>query len=212
MEKITTRFNNVQAVIVGISRYADENIPPLKYARLDAEAVYKVLTDPKLWAIPPENVQLLLDEEATLGNIRTAVGNKLRQKADMVYIYFAGYGTLTTSYIKKRDEDETEKYLVPADTDYEDIPDTAMSISELAEFLEWKQAKQAVVIIDSSFSGFEGGRSFENPLFPIDVEFSDAYLEELGREGRAVLVACEANELAIEIGNRKQGLFTFPGS
>jgi hypothetical protein len=209
MEKITTRFNNVQAVIVGISRYADENIPPLKYARLDAEAVYKVLTDPKLWAIPPENVQLLLDEEATLGNIRTAVGNKLRQKADMVYIYFAGYGTLTTSYIKKRDEDETEKYLVPADTDYEDIPDTAMSISELAEFLEWKQAKQAVVIIDSSFSGFEGGRSFENPLFPIDVEFSDAYLEELGREGRAVLVACEANELAIEIGNRKQGLFTF---
>jgi hypothetical protein len=209
MEKITIPFNSVHAVIIGINRYAGDSIPDLKYARSDAEAVYEVLIDPKRWAIPRENVQLLLDEEATLSNIRTAIGNKLRQKADMVYIYFAGHGTLTSSYTKKRDEDETEKYLVPADADYDDIPDSAVSISELAEFLEWKQAKQTVVIIDSSFSGFEGGRSFENPLFPIDVEFSDAYLEDLVGERRAIIVACEANELAIEINNRKQGLFTF---
>lgn len=209
MGKANISLYNVQAVIVGINRYLDDSIPRLKFARADAEAIDEVLTSPGLWAIPPDNVTLLLDEQASLNNIRSALGGALRRKADIVYFYFAGHGSLATASVKKPGGDGTEKYLVPVDAEYDDIPNTAISIREIAEFLEWKQARQAMLIFDCSFNGFEGGRTFENPLFPIEFEFTDAYLNELAGEGQAVMVACEANQLALEMSNRKQGLFTY---
>jgi hypothetical protein len=81
---------NAHAVIIGIDKYQDQKIPKLTFARADAEGVYQILTDPELGRIPPDNVILLLDEDATQRNIRSAIGTKIPKRAgeqDMIYVY-----------------------------------------------------------------------------------------------------------------------------
>ena len=62
------------AVIIGINEYVDPNIPNLRFARADAEAIHDVLIDPAIGRFKPENVTLLVDGEATERNIRSALG------------------------------------------------------------------------------------------------------------------------------------------
>ena len=83
-------------MIIGISDYQDPNIPDLRFARKDAEAVYEVLTDPAIGGFKKENVLLLVDEDATFMNIRSALRDWLVEKVsgedDLVFIFFSGHG------------------------------------------------------------------------------------------------------------------------
>lgn len=72
---------DAHAVIIGINKYRDSKIPDLAFARADAEGIYQALTDPELGRISPDNISLLLDEEATQRNIRSAIGTKLPRRA-----------------------------------------------------------------------------------------------------------------------------------
>src|SRR5262245_17763671 len=82
------------AVIVGIDTYLDAGIPDLRFARKDAEAIYRVLTDPEVGRFHPDNVVTLFDAEATERGIRSALGMELRRRstrASLVCIYYAGH-------------------------------------------------------------------------------------------------------------------------
>ena len=95
MEKQNNFRKNAHAVIIGIDKYQDSKIPDLMCARADARGIYDVLTDPELGRIHPDNVILLLDEQATQVNIRTAISHEIPRRADakdMVFIYYAGHG------------------------------------------------------------------------------------------------------------------------
>ncbi|MBT9438251.1 MAG: tetratricopeptide repeat protein, partial [Desulfobacterales bacterium] len=106
---------NAYGVVIGIGKYQDEGIPTLKYAKEDALEIYNILTDPKYGNFPKENVRLLLDEQATLTEIRSAMGTFLARKAgkdDMVCIYFAGHGSPEIDPTGNAD-DKLEKFIVP---------------------------------------------------------------------------------------------------
>ncbi|MGH7601986.1 MAG: caspase family protein, partial [bacterium] len=125
-----------RAVIIGVNKYQDDKISNLSFARADAEGVYRLLTDPELGRIFPENVILLLDEEATQRNIRSAIGTKLPRQAgenDLVYIYYAGHGSPVIDP-QSRSRDGIEKYLVPSDADLDDLFATAISMNEIQTF------------------------------------------------------------------------------
>ena len=81
MKNVTSVRRNAHAAVIGINKYEDSRIPDLTFARADAEGVYQVLIDPELGRFSPDNVTLLLDEEATQRNIRTEIGNALRRRA-----------------------------------------------------------------------------------------------------------------------------------
>jgi hypothetical protein len=57
---------NKYALIVGINEYSGLNIPPLRFAVNDAEALYRVLTDSLRGAFHPESVVLLTDMTARM--------------------------------------------------------------------------------------------------------------------------------------------------
>ena len=102
------------AVIVGNSHaYKDPRIPNLRFARKDAEAVYKVLTDPAIGRFSPDNVITLLDGDATERKIRSALGTKLPRltsKTSTVCIYYAGHGAPVIDVdAKRRSADNIEK-------------------------------------------------------------------------------------------------------
>ncbi len=140
MEKNKNNANTfrpeARAVIIGVNKYQDDKISNLSFARADAEGVYRLLTDPELGRIFPENVILLLDEEATQRNIRSAIGTKLPRQAgenDLVYIYYAGHGSPVIDP-QSRSRDGIEKYLVPSDADLDDLFATAISMNEIQTF------------------------------------------------------------------------------
>jgi len=197
------------AVIIGIDRYRDARIPPLQFSRGDARALFRVLSDSDRWGIPREHINLLLNEDATRDNIRSAMGAQLRRRAGMVYIYFSGYGAPALNLASRSGRPAIEKYLLPADANPEDLPGSAISLAEIKEFLEWRQAEQAVLLLDTSFSPGEGGRSFRNPHFPASIELTDREFEILAGEGTAILAACKAGEVALELAPVGHGLFTY---
>jgi hypothetical protein len=81
------------AVIIGVGRYDNGDVPTLRYAVPDAESIYQVLTGPA--GFKKEHVLLLTDKgerKPTLRNIRWALGTFLSRSArkdDTVVIFFA---------------------------------------------------------------------------------------------------------------------------
>jgi len=201
---------NAHAVIIGINKYQDQKIPDLEFARADAEGVYQILTDPELGRISPENVTLLMDEEATQRNIRSAIGTKLPRRAgeqDMVYIYYAGHGSPLMDP-KSRSRDGMEKYLVPTDAELDDLRATGISMDEIQKFFGWIESKQVMFFIDACYSGEAGGRTFQNPLHKGRNVLTAEFLEDLAGEGRLVVTACDVNEVSLETPEMGHGLFT----
>src|ERR1041385_4843930 len=83
------------ALITGIGTYRDPRIPRLRFTRCDAEALARLLIDPSRAAFPEKNVQTLLDEQATLRNIKSAISGWLFNRAgadSTVIVFFAGHG------------------------------------------------------------------------------------------------------------------------
>jgi len=210
MNQSSNLRSNAHAVIIGIDKYQDQKIPNLTFARADAEGVYEILTDPELGRIPPDNVILLLNEEATQRNIRSAIGTKIPKRAgeqDMVYIYYAGHGSPVMDP-KSRSRDGMEKYLVPTDAELDDLRATGISMDEIQRFFGWIESKQVMFFIDSCYSGEAGGRTFHNPQYQGRHLLSAEFLEDLASEGRLVVTACDVNEVSLETQDIGHGLFT----
>ena len=108
------------AVIIGISNYRDSRIPSLRYAAADAKAFYAWAISPDGGRYAPANIKLLLDEDATVGNIRDALYIWLKQALaeDVVTIYFACHGS------PESPDSQKNLYLLPYDTDYQRIAST----------------------------------------------------------------------------------------
>ena len=77
---------NRHALIIGISRYAQANIPPLPGARIDRVSATQMAT---VMQVPASNISYLQDDQATGDNIRKALrelGDKV-QEGDRVFIH-----------------------------------------------------------------------------------------------------------------------------
>ncbi|TMA32237.1 MAG: caspase family protein, partial [Deltaproteobacteria bacterium] len=83
------------AVIIGVSHYQSGRIPDLLSPAKDARDLFATINDPdNAFNFQDDHVVLLLDEAATLRNIRTALSRWLLQRVgdgDSVLIYFAGH-------------------------------------------------------------------------------------------------------------------------
>jgi formylglycine-generating enzyme required for sulfatase activity/uncharacterized caspase-like protein len=201
------------AVIVGINTYRDPHIPDLRFARNDAEEVYRVLTDPSVGRFNPDNVITLLDADATERRIRSALGTQLRRrtsKDSTVCVYYAGHGAPVIDVeARPRSADSIEKYLVPHDAEADDLRSSAISMDSIQECLTL-DVRQVICFFDTCYSGAAGGRSFERNLYrPRALNFSDEHLDRLAGEGRVVITACEKDEISLESSEKGHGLFTY---
>ncbi len=86
---------DVHAVVVGVSDY--ENIRELKFAHRDAIAFADFISQNSYWFNNKE-VSLLINKNATAGNILAAMQQKLNNidSADLFIFYFAGHGDVET--------------------------------------------------------------------------------------------------------------------
>ena len=197
---------NIWAVVVGINDYPHTR--RLKWAVNDAKAFYRHLVD--VIQIPPENVTLLLNKDASLSHLRSSLGTHLKKmagKEDMVIIYFAGHGA-TEKDVLSPDGDGLEKYLLPYDVDPQDLYASALPMREISHIFYRIQSQRIIFIADSCYSGASGGRTIS--LSGIRANISDAFLDRIaGGKGTVIMTASGANEVSAEDEKLQHGVFTF---
>ena len=197
---------NIWAVVIGIDTYP--NISRLKYGVSDARAFYSFLGENN--RIPPENVTLLINEQATLTNLRSLLGTKLKRNAskeDMVIIYFAGHGATERDKMSP-DGDGLEKYILPYDADPKDLYASALPMREISHILHRIQSERLVFIADACYSGASGGRTVN--LMGYRAQITDAYLDRIAAgKGRVIITASGANEVSTEKDELQHGVFTY---
>ena len=209
-EKVITvrsveKKRNVWAVVIGVNSYP--HVRQLKYAVNDAMAFCNHLVEYN--QVPKENVVLLLDEEANLTRLRSALGIHLKNKAskeDMVIIYFAGHGA-TERDSTSPDGDGLEKYLLPYDVDPKELYATAMPMEEISRLFGRIRSDRLVFIVDTCYSGASGGRTIS--VADIRAGISDGFLDRItGGKGKIILTASAANEVSAESDELQHGIFT----
>jgi tetratricopeptide (TPR) repeat protein len=180
------------AVVIGVSNYknlrAEEQ---LRFAHRDAEEMAAFLRSPNGGGFPSTQIKVLLNEEATIASVRTALGTWLPRSAepnDVVYIFFAGHGVV---------EQGSDGYLLANDSDPQNLYATALPIAELDRIVsERLRARVAVVIADACHSGKIGmaSRGMEEQIL------INRYLDEVGKSGagRFRLLASRADERSYE--------------
>lgn len=202
----TPNLRNVWAVVVGINDYLQ--LPKLKYAVNDARAFRRLLVEKNL--VPPENITVLLNEQATLRNLRSALGTGLKSAAgsdDMVIIFYAGHGA-TERDAMSMDGDGLEKYILTYDSDPSDLFSTALPMRDLALIFYRIRSERLIFIADACYSGASGGRTVSQTGLRANI--TDTFLDRItaGR-GKVVITASAANEVSAEKDELQHGVFTY---
>jgi tetratricopeptide (TPR) repeat protein len=180
------------AVVIGVSSY--KNLSPesqLHYAHRDAEDIAAFLRSPNGGGFPSNQIKVLLNQDATLPAIRTALGTWLPRSSepdDVVYVFFAGHGVV---------EGDNDGYLLAYDSDPQNLYATALPVAELNRIItERVHAREVVLMADACHSGKIGwaSRGVEDRLL------INRYLDEVGKSGAGVfrLLASRAEERSYE--------------
>ncbi len=136
------------ALVVGISKY--KNLPAkaqLQYPDRDAADMYSTLISEKAGQFPAEGVHELINEHATLANLKQELETWLPSVTgpnDRVFIYFAGHGFISGG----------KAYLAPYDVDPTKVASTAYPMDELGQVIGNRiHGKWKVLLTDACHSG-----------------------------------------------------------
>ena len=184
------------AVVIGISEYqhARRGIPPLQFAHRDALALMEFLHSPRGGGFEPAYTRLLINEQATTRNIRSALFTFLKQagKDDLVLIFFAGHGAPEIG----RPEN---LYLISYDSDPDDLASTAFPMWDMETALErYIVAERVVVLADACHSAGVGPTAGLRSVGGNNL--INTYLANLQKTkpGRVTITASEVNEFSQE--------------
>jgi parvulin-like peptidyl-prolyl cis-trans isomerase-like protein/caspase domain-containing protein len=125
-------------LVIGIDKYADERLN-LRCAVADARAVRDLMVDVECGCFPSENVQLLVDHEATTSGVFRALA-RLRKEAsenDVIWIYYAGHAAV-----------QDQAYWVTHDADVDDLFATALSNDRITSVIAQLRARRVLLILD----------------------------------------------------------------
>jgi hypothetical protein len=133
------------AIIIGIQNY--KRVPKAEFANNDAKEFYEYAI--RGLGIKPENIKLLLDEEADEVELYKAFQNWLplqvtKNKTD-VYVFYSGHGLPAP--------DGKSLYFLPHGVDKQFIEKTAVSQQEVIAALVASKPKSVTMFIDACYSG-----------------------------------------------------------
>jgi hypothetical protein len=195
------------AVVVGIARYSDSagGITSLQFADRDAQDFRDFLLSPDGGSFPKDNIRLLLNDDATSQNVRSALFTFLTkaQPQDEVVLYIAGHGAPDPN-------DPRNLYLLTYDTKLEDMGGTAFPMWQLQDvFARVLKAKRVVTFADTCHSyGFSGASAHAKK----SNNLVNQYLSHFANDSdRAVITASDISQLSYESDKwgGGHGVFTF---
>ncbi len=192
---VSPGYNDSWAIVIGIDDYA--KWPKLQYAAHDAQAIRETLV--QNFKFPTDHVVSLTNKEATRTGILAAFHDKLAhsgmQKNDRLFVFFAGHGA-TRQLSSGRDLG----YIIPVDSDPNQIATDAIPMTELQNIAESLTAKHALFVMDACYSGLGLTRGGGSGNFLRD---------NAKRTGRQMLTAGGADQLVADGGPNGHSVFTW---
>ncbi len=194
---VSPGYSDSWAIVIGIDDYA--KWPKLHYAVRDAQAIRETLIHK--FGFVPEHIVSLTNQEATRTGILGAFHDRLAhsgmKKNDRLFVFFAGHGA-TRQLSSGRDLG----YIVPVDSDPNQIATDAVPMTELQNIAESLTAKHALFVMDACYSGLGltrgGGGNSSNFL-----------RDNAKRTGRQMLTAGGADQLVADGGPNGHSVFTW---
>lgn len=193
-----TKERDAVALVIGISKYRDEAIPQVLYARRDAEMMAAYLV--AVGGVSRSKIKLLTDEGATLSDLSAYVEEWLPRrvsKETTVFVYYAGHGTPNVATGKA--------FLLPYDG-HADFHNKLYPLERLYENLERLPAKEVVVMLDSCFSGATGRSVLPAGARPVGIAIENPVLVS---KKLAVLAASTGTQISSDYDKEQHGLFTY---
>lgn len=189
------KYTNSWAVVIGINEY--RHVGKLGYAKEDAAGLANVLRE--RFGFPHDNIAMLVDAEATLTNIQSAVHALVRdtQPDDRVVFFFAGHGH--TIPARRCDAG----FIVPVDGTVDDTS-TLIPLDHLFQTSRMIPAKHMLFIMDACYGGLFGMRA----LAPGSTRL---VRDMLSRYSRQFLTAGKADEPVADAGGPRKGHSVFTG-
>ncbi|MES2947280.1 MAG: polysaccharide deacetylase family protein [Pseudomonadota bacterium] len=191
-------YSDSWAIVIGIDDYA--KWPKLQYAARDAQAIREALIQKFNFA--PEHIVSLSNKEATRTGILAAFHDKLAhsgmKKNDRLFVFFAGHGAT-----RKLSSGRDLGYIIPVDSDPNQIATDAIPMTELQNIAESLTAKHALFVMDACYSGLgltRGGGGGNSSNFLRD---------NAKRLGRQMLTAGGADQLVADGGPNGHSVFTW---
>jgi uncharacterized caspase-like protein len=184
-------------LIIGVGKYMDPNITPLNYVENDARELYRVLTNHRTGIFKPENVTILLNQEATEREIRFKFDDiaAKAKKEDLLLMFYAGHGFTDPS---------GDTFWLTFDTVYglsgNRIQSSAFSNLILGEKISKIKAKTLISFIDACYSSGM-----------VDISTAVRGLEADLRAGKdyVIITSSQANQRSMESPSLKHGLFSY---
>ena len=178
----------IWAVIVGVARY--QHMPVLKYTDDDAYHTYAFLKSPEGGALPDSQIRVLIDEDATRGNILRTMRNVFLRadENDVVILYFSGHG-LPGSFLP---------------VDFNGF-NNKVKHEDIKNIFKASKAKHKLCLADACHSGtLTAMRSI--PLENTLKKFYSAFDNSTG--GTALLMSSKGEEYSLEDQGLRQGIFS----
>jgi hypothetical protein len=202
----TTRPKRV-GVFIGLSRYQDPGIRPLRVADRDAQTMAQVMQQ---WGQLDDSV-VLVNEQATLSNVQQVIQTGLptaSRAGDFVLIYWSGHGG-RTSNLDGTEEDGFDEYLIPYDGRL--APAAAVRESMLLDktFGRWTlnlDGRRLIVILDACHSGGQSqgaiksitGGDAATPFRRFFFAGAFERTKDIGQRETAVLASSRASQISFE--------------
>ena len=200
--------NKRWALLIGVDRYEDSNIGPLRGAANDANSLKDVLI--RYAGFPQDQVIVLSTNEPperqpTRKNILKRLSNLsgLIPKDGLLLVSFAGHGI----------DRNGRAFLIPADaTLTEDLgllEETAVSVSHVKQRIKDTGVQQVMILLDACRAYPTGRSDNPNPLTPA---FTNAFSFDTRNHevvAFAVLYATAVGSRAYEYGEKHQGYFSW---
>src|SRR2546421_4572295 len=196
------------ALVIGVDKYQDPQISPLKGADNDARLIADALV--RYAGFPRDQVILLSTDQPTerqptrvnilrrLSNLSTAV-----PKDGLLLVSFAGHGM----------ERSGQAFLLPADAQISDqisfLEETAISMSRVKSWIKETGVGQVVVLLDACRND-PGGRA--DAINPLTNAYTNAFnFDVRNREVQAfaTVYATGIGQRAYEYTEKKQGYFSW---
>ena len=186
------------AIIIGIQNY--KRVPKAEFANNDAKEFYEYAI--RGLGIKPENIKLLLDEEADELEIVKAFENWLplqvtKNKTD-VYVFYSGHGLPSP--------DGQSLYFLPHGVDKQYLARTAVGQKEVVALLTASKPKSVTMFIDACYSGqTRGGETLLASAKPISLKTDT----NLFPSNFTVISASANDQISSSSPELKHGIFSF---
>ncbi|WP_238013097.1 caspase family protein [Dactylosporangium sp. AC04546] len=130
-----------RAVLVGSGAYTE--LEPLPAVPANLRALQGLLTDPRVWGLPPEHCRVVEDPAST-DAIRDALHDACRDASDALVFYYAGHGVV--------EADGLDLYLTTPRTSLEPIH-AAVRYDDVRRLIASARCASKVVLLDCCYSG-----------------------------------------------------------